>query len=50
MPTQTAITTTSLTVTDECIYCYCREDRGGEMVGCDNSARICTMIQKVVLS
>jgi len=45
MPTQTAIA-----VTDEYIYCYCRKDRGGEMVGCDNSARMCAMIQKVVLS
>ena len=37
MPTQTAAATTSLTTSGEYVYCYCKEDRGGEMVGCDNS-------------
>ena len=37
MPTQTTLATTSLTANGEYIYCYCKEDRGGEMVGCDNT-------------
>ena len=36
MPTQTTKATTSLTASGEYIYCYCKEDRGREMVGCDN--------------
>lgn len=36
MPTQTARAFTSLTTSGEYLYCYCKEDRGGEMVGCDN--------------
>ena len=36
MPTQTTIATTSLTASGKYMYCYCKEDWGGEMVGCDN--------------
>ena len=28
---------TPLTASGEYMYCYCKEDRGGEMIGCDNS-------------
>ena len=37
MPTLTAAATTSLTTSGKYVYCYCKENRGGEMVGCDNS-------------
>ena len=33
MPAQTAAASA---VTDTYTYCYCKEDKGGEMVGCDN--------------
>jgi len=33
MPDQTA---TASVVSAEYTYCYCKEDKGGEMVGCDN--------------
>ena len=33
MPAQTAAASN---VTDTYVYCYCKEDKGGEMVGCDN--------------
>ena len=33
MPAQTA---SASVVNSEYIYCYCKEDKGGEMVGCDN--------------
>ena len=36
MPTQTTIATTILTASGKYTYCYCKEVRGGEMVGCDN--------------
>jgi len=32
-PAQTAATSI---VSDTCTYCYCKEDKGGEMVGCDD--------------
>ena len=36
MPTQTTKATTFLTASGEYIYCYCKEDQGREMVGCNN--------------
>jgi len=33
MPAQTAAASA---VNNNYIYCYCKEDKGGEMVGCDN--------------
>ena len=39
MPTQTAIASTSVTTSSKYLYCYCKEDIGQEMVGCDNGKR-----------
>ena len=33
MPTQTTLATTSLTESGEYMFCYCKEDRGGEWLG-----------------
>jgi len=33
MPAQAAVAST---VSETYVYCYCKEDKGGEMVGCDN--------------
>ena len=37
MPTETAAASTSVASNGEYLYCYCKEDKGGEMIGCDNS-------------
>jgi len=33
MAVQTAVAST---ISDTYVYCYCKEDKGGEMVDCDN--------------